>query len=92
MDLNILRIWAYWRRRLLTSWTVVPEPRAMRLRRLPLMISWSRRSRAVMESMMVSMRLNCFSSTLSTACAMPAKGPTEGSIFMMDFMEPIFLI
>ena len=44
MVLNILRIWAYWRRRLLTSWTVVPEPRAMRLRRLPLMISWSRRS------------------------------------------------
>ena len=27
--LNILRIWAYWRRRLLTAWTVVPEPRAM---------------------------------------------------------------
>ena len=44
MVLNILRIWAYWRRRLLTSWTVVPEPRAMRLRRLPLMISWSWRS------------------------------------------------
>ena len=36
MDLNILRIWAYWRSRWLTCWTVVPEPRAMRLRRLPL--------------------------------------------------------
>ena len=28
----------------MTSWTEVPEPRAMRLRRLPLMISWSARS------------------------------------------------
>ena len=46
MDLNIFLIWAYWRRRLLTSWTMVPEPQAMRLRRLPLMISWSRRPRA----------------------------------------------
>src|ERR1700692_3007300 len=58
MDLNILRIWAYWRRRLLTSWTVVPEPRAMRLRRLPLMISWSARSLAVIELMMDSTRVN----------------------------------
>src|SRR5215467_7014060 len=37
--LNIFFIWAYWRRRLLTSCTEVPEPRAMRLRRLPLMTS-----------------------------------------------------
>src|SRR5206468_3581114 len=38
--LNIFFIWAYWRSRLLTSCTLVPEPRAMRLRRLPLMTSW----------------------------------------------------
>ena len=37
--LNIFFIWAYWRSRLLTSCTLVPEPRAMRLRRLPLMAS-----------------------------------------------------
>ena len=36
MVLNILRIWAYWRRSWLTSCTLVPEPRAMRLRREPL--------------------------------------------------------
>ena len=40
MLLNILRIWAYWRRSWLTSCTLVPEPRAMRLRREPLMASW----------------------------------------------------
>jgi len=39
MDLNILRICAYWRSRLLTSGTLVPEPRAMRFRRDPLMAS-----------------------------------------------------
>src|SRR5579864_4422191 len=38
--LNIFRIWAYWRRRLLTSCTVLPDPRAIRLRRLPLITSW----------------------------------------------------
>jgi hypothetical protein len=37
--LNIFLIWAYWRSRLLTSCTVVPEPRAIRLRRLPLITS-----------------------------------------------------
>jgi hypothetical protein len=37
--LNIFFICAYWRSRLLTSCTLVPEPRAMRLRRLPLMTS-----------------------------------------------------
>src|SRR5579864_1751147 len=37
--LNIFFICAYWRRRLFTSCTVVPDPRAMRLRRLPLMTS-----------------------------------------------------
>ena len=34
--LNIFFICAYWRRRLFTSWMVVPEPRAMRFLRLPL--------------------------------------------------------
>jgi hypothetical protein len=38
--LNIFFICAYWRSRLLTSCTVVPEPREMRLRRLPLITSW----------------------------------------------------
>src|SRR5579864_3312408 len=38
--LNIFRICAYWRRRLFTSCTVLPDPRAMRLRRLPLITSW----------------------------------------------------
>src|SRR5438876_12101895 len=38
--LNILRICAYWRSRLFTSCTLVPDPRAMRFRRLPLMTSW----------------------------------------------------
>jgi len=42
--LNIFRICAYWRNRLLTSCTLVPEPRAMRLRRLPFITSWCRRS------------------------------------------------
>ena len=42
--LNILRIWAYWRSKLLTSCTLVPEPREMRLRRLPLITSWCWRS------------------------------------------------
>src|SRR5579872_3203874 len=37
--LNIFFICAYWRSKLLTSCTVVPEPRAMRLRRLPLITS-----------------------------------------------------
>jgi FKBP-type peptidyl-prolyl cis-trans isomerase FklB len=44
MSLNILRICAYWRKSWFTSWTLVPEPRAMRLRRLPLMASWWERS------------------------------------------------
>jgi hypothetical protein len=38
--LNILRICAYCFSRLFTSLTLVPEPRAMRLRREPLMASW----------------------------------------------------
>jgi len=42
--LNILRIWAYCRSRLFTSGTLVPEPRAIRLRREPLMASWCSRS------------------------------------------------
>ena len=58
IGLNILLIWAYWRRSLLTSCTVVPEPGAMRLRRVPLMISWSWRSLGVIELMMASTRVN----------------------------------
>gem|GEM_PF-6962531 len=38
-----------------------------------------RRSLLVIESRMVSTRLNCFSSTEPAACWMPAKGPTETS-------------
>src|ERR1700752_2952570 len=38
MPLKSLDIWVCWRRRLLTSWTVVPEPRAMRLRRVPFVV------------------------------------------------------
>src|SRR6266852_3244298 len=38
--LNIFFICAYCRSRLLTSCTLVPEPRAMRFRRLPLMASF----------------------------------------------------
>jgi len=63
MVLNILDIWACCFRRLLTSETWTPAPRAMRLRRLPLMMEALRRSFAVIESMMVSTRLNCFSLT-----------------------------
>src|SRR5882757_4347615 len=37
--LNIFFICAYWRSKLFTSCTVVPEPREMRLRRLPLITS-----------------------------------------------------
>ena len=37
--LNIFFICAYWRSRLFTSCTLVPEPREMRLRRLPLITS-----------------------------------------------------
>ena len=54
--LNILLICAYWRRSWLTSWTLVPEPAAMRLRREPEMTSWLRRSKGVMELMMASRR------------------------------------
>ena len=79
--LNILAICAYWRRSWFTSCTLVPRPAAMRLRRVPEMISWLRRSLGVMELMMASRRTNCFSSTCSAACCRPAKGPTEGSIF-----------
>jgi len=54
----------------------------MRLRRLPLMMAALRRSFVVIESMMVSTRLNCFSSTEPASFCIWAKGPTEGSIFM----------
>src|SRR5258708_4111889 len=82
MSLNILRIWAYWRRSWFTSCTLVPEPRAMRLRRLPLITSWCRRSCRVMEPMMASTRVSWLSSTLSAAFCMLAKGPMLGSILM----------
>ena len=39
MSLNIFFICAYWRSRLLTSYTVGPDPLAMRFRRLPLITS-----------------------------------------------------
>src|SRR5208337_2508399 len=88
--LNIFFICAYWRSRLLTSCTLVPEPRAMRLRRLPLMTSWCRRSWTVIELMMASTRLICFSSTLSACFCNPAKGPMLGNIPMMLWIDPIF--
>ena len=40
---------------------------------------------------MASRRMNCFSSTLPAACCMPAKGPTEGSIFRIDLHGAHFL-
>ena len=52
--LIILRMSEYWWRTWFTSWTVVPLPRAMRLRRLPSIRLWSERSAAVMELMMAS--------------------------------------
>ena len=61
----------------------------MRLRREPVMISWLRRSLGRhrvddgFEAGELAFRRRC-----STACCMPAKGPTEGSILRMDFMEP----
>jgi hypothetical protein len=39
MPLKSLDIWVCWWRRSLSSWTVVSEPRAMRSRRLPLMMA-----------------------------------------------------
>src|SRR6185437_15441520 len=61
--LNIFRICAYWRSSWFTSCTVVPDPLAIRFRRLPEMISWWFRSFCVIELMIASMRTNCFSST-----------------------------
>ena len=92
MDFIILDIWACCFRRLFTSVTVVPEPLAMRLRRLPLMMLLLARSFLVMELMMASTRSSCLSSTWLAACCMPWKGPTEGSILRMDCMLPSFLI
>src|SRR5580698_4606427 len=90
--LKTFAICAYWRRRLFTSCTSVPLPLAMRLRREPLIISWLRRSRGVIELMIASRRTNCFSSTEPAACWSPANGPTDGSILRMLSIEPIFLI
>src|SRR4029077_9997824 len=55
--LNIFFICAYWRSRLFTSCTVVPEPREMRLRRLPLFTSWVFRFYIVFEFFMVLQRV-----------------------------------
>ena len=76
--LNILRIWAYCLRRLLTSWMEVPEPAAMRLRRLPLMSSWSRRSRLVIELMMDSTRVSWPSSDLLGGLGHAGEGADGG--------------
>src|SRR3981189_1647448 len=50
----MVRICRYCLRTVLTSWTVVPLPLAMRLRRLPSMTLWSRRSWLVMALMIPS--------------------------------------
>jgi len=60
MVLNILLLWACCFKRLLTSETWTPAPRAMRLRRLPLMMEVLRRSFTVLWSMMVSTRVSWF--------------------------------
>src|SRR5260221_10247687 len=62
--LNIFFIWAYWRRRLLTSCTLVPLPRAMRLRRFSLMTSWWSRLCAVIGAIMGFARGGFFFSIL----------------------------
>ena len=70
----------------LTSVVVVPEPRAMRARREPLMIFGARRSAGVMDRTIASMRSTSRSSKFSIAsriCPMPGSMP---SIF---FIEPI---
>src|SRR5271166_6561130 len=75
----------------LTSWTEVPLPAAMRLRRLPSMTLWSRRSWLVMELMMAS---TCFSLPSSTLASLGkfCSGPILGSMSTSCSSGPILRI
>ena len=50
----IFLAWMYCLINAFTSWMVVPDPLAMRLRRLPLRMAWLRRSSGVSALMMAS--------------------------------------
>ncbi|MCY1447743.1 hypothetical protein D9M71_643760 [compost metagenome] len=75
------------------SCTWVPEPMAIRRLREPLIISGSRRSAGVMELMMASICLNCFS---AAPWALPICArftpPMFGSLSMSPPRPPMFFI
>src|SRR4029077_10343456 len=73
-----------------TSWTEVPLPRAMRLRRLPSISRSSARSAAVIELIIASTEVRRFSS-ISVFFGRFANGPTLGSMPINCSSEPIFL-
>src|SRR5690625_1005188 len=83
----IVRAWSKRSMSWLTSVTVVPEPRAMRERREPLMIRGLLRSSGVIERTMASMRSTSRSSKFSSASRI---WPAPGSIPSTFFIEPIF--
>src|SRR6266478_4621790 len=87
----MVRICRYCLRTVLTSWTVVPLPLAMRLRRLPSMTLWSRRSWLVMELMMASTRVSWPSSTLASLGRFWS-GPIFGSMSTIFSSGPILRI
>ena len=72
-----------------TSWTEVPLPRAIRLRRRPSIKLSSARSAAVMELMIASTLESCFSFTCTSFGSL-ANGPTFGSIPISCSIDPIF--
>ena len=84
----ILRIWSNCFMRRFTSSIFVPEPLAMRWRRLWLMMSGLARSLGVIDWMMASMFLKALSSMSISFTALP----TPGIIDTRSFMLPIFLI
>ena len=74
-----------------TSWTVTPEPAAMRFLRDALMISGLRRSFTVMEEMIAAWRFRIDWSRLAfSSCAFIL--PMPGSIPRMPEREPILPI
>ena len=84
----ILRVWSNCLMRRFTSWMFVPEPLAMRIRRLWLRISGFERSLGVILWMMASIPLNALSSiSISFSCL-----PTPGIMAARSFRLPIFLI
>src|SRR5438309_8417559 len=87
----IVRICRYCLRTVLTSCTVVPLPLAMRLRLLPSITLWSRRSWLVIELMMASTRVSWPSSTFASLGRF-CSGPIFGSMSTIFSRGPILRI